>query len=46
MVVVHPLPDQHLIQLHPMSRTDFPMFLPKVPASDGSYQRGSERHPW
>ena len=44
LLSVHPLPDQCLLYLHPTPKTDLPIYLPQAPASDCSYQRGSEGH--
>ena len=35
---------QCLLHLHAAHRTDLPIYLPKAPTSDCSYQRGSEAH--
>ena len=39
---VHPLPDQCLLYLSPTHMTDLPVYFPRAPASDCSYQRGGE----
>jgi len=36
---VHPLPDQYLLHLYPIHKTDLPTYLPQAPAIECSYQR-------
>ena len=42
LLSVHPLLDQCLLPLHPTHMPDLPAYLLQIPASDCSYQRGSE----
>ena len=42
LLSVHPLPNQCLLHLHPTHMTDLPAYLSQAPASNCSYQRGSE----
>ena len=44
LLSVHTLLNRCLLHLHPIHLMDLPTYLAQVPASDCSYQRGSEEH--
>ena len=44
LLSAHPLSEQSLLHLHPVHKTDLPMYLAQASAGARSYQRCSDGH--